>query len=55
MIPLLFDIYNKFVIYWLDIYEIVHSGSWTLDKMGEMSTAVAADINGDGLYTNEDR
>lgn len=38
-----------------NIYDIVGSGSWTLDKMGEMSAVVAADINGDGLYTNEDR
>lgn len=38
-----------------NIYDIVSSGLWSLDKLGEMSTAVAADINGDGLYTNEDR
>jgi Bacterial extracellular solute-binding protein. len=38
-----------------NIYDIVREGSWSLDKLGEMSTAVAADVNGDGLYTNEDR
>lgn len=38
-----------------NIYDIVREGSWTLDKLTEMSRAVAADINGDGKYTTEDQ
>ena len=35
-------------------YELVKSGNWTLDKMVEMSKAVAHDIDGDGVMTTAD-
>lgn len=38
-----------------NIYDIVRDGTWTLDKLTEMSKAVAEDINGDGNYTTEDQ
>ncbi len=31
-----------------DVYEIVRSGSWTLDKVAELSKGVYKDVNGDG-------
>ena len=38
-----------------DPYQLVANGTWTIDKMSEMALAVAADINGDGQWGNEDR
>ncbi len=31
-----------------DVYEIVRSGAWTLDKVAELSKGVYKDVNGDG-------
>lgn len=36
-------------------YELVKSGKWTWDKLAEMSAAVSADVNGDGVFDKEDR
>lgn len=37
-------------------YELVRSGKWTMDKVGEMMLATTEDLNGDGEYTlNADR
>lgn len=36
-------------------YELVDSGKWTLDKLGELSTKASADLNGDGKYDLEDK
>lgn len=36
-------------------YDIVDSGKWTLDKLGELSTQAAQDLNGDGKYDLEDK
>ncbi len=38
-----------------DMYEVVRSGKWTIDKMYEMSKLVAADVNSDGKFNSEDR
>ncbi len=38
-----------------DMYEIARSGKWTLDKLEELSKAVIADLNGDGVYDANDR
>ncbi len=35
-------------------YELVRSGNWTMDEMGQMLTTVSADVNGDEKYTLED-
>jgi ABC-type glycerol-3-phosphate transport system substrate-binding protein len=35
-------------------YELVKSGNWTLDKLGEMAKHVARDLNGDGKMTDAD-
>jgi len=32
-----------------DPFEMVKSGTWTLDRLNEMATAVAADLNGDAV------
>lgn len=32
-------------------YELVRSGKWTMDKVGEMMLASTEDLNGDGEYT----
>ena len=37
-----------------DIYAVIDSGSWTLDKLSEYSEGVYTDLNGDGLQGNED-
>ena len=37
-----------------DIYEIVKSGQWTLDKMIEHTANVAQDLNGDSKYIEAD-
>nr|MBQ4317909.1 hypothetical protein [Clostridia bacterium] len=36
-------------------YELVNNGTWTIDKMHEMSAKVAADTDGDGKITTADR
>ena len=36
-------------------YELVHSGKWTWDKLGEMAKPVSADINGDGVFDVNDQ
>lgn len=38
-----------------DPYELVRSGKWTIDKLGEMASGVAADLNGDSQFDSEDR
>jgi len=35
-------------------YDLVNEKTWTLDKMLEMGSAVAADLNNDGEYTGDD-
>ena len=37
-----------------DLYELVQSGKWTLEKMMEYVKRVGADLNGDGAYTDAD-
>lgn len=37
-----------------DLYTLVSSGGWTLAKLAEYAKLVSGDVNGDGLYTNED-
>ena len=37
-----------------DLYELVQSGKWTLDKMMEYVKMVGADLNGDGKYDQND-
>ncbi|MBO5220055.1 MAG: extracellular solute-binding protein, partial [Clostridia bacterium] len=37
-----------------NLYELVDSGKWTLDKMLEMGELVSADINADGNWGKED-
>ena len=36
-------------------YELVDSGKWTLDKLGELAAIASADLNGDGKYDLEDK
>ena len=38
-----------------DIYDVVRSGKWTLDKFGELCRIVAGDENGDGVMDENDR
>ena len=38
-----------------NLYEVVKSGNWTLDKVSEVSKNIAADLNGDGIMGEEDR
>lgn len=38
-----------------DPYKLVKSGKWTIDKMIEMGTGVAGDLNGDTKYDKNDR
>ncbi len=35
-------------------YEIVISGKWTFDKLAELGDSVSSDINGDGLFDEND-
>ena len=35
-------------------YELVRTGKWTIEKLGELSKAVSLDLNGDGEYKMED-
>ncbi|MBE6560767.1 MAG: hypothetical protein E7662_06550 [Ruminococcaceae bacterium] len=38
-----------------NLYELVSTGKWTIDKMGELINQSLTDVNGDGVYTsNED-
>ena len=37
-----------------DIYTVIDSGTWTLDKLSEYSEGVYTDLNGDGQQGNED-
>lgn len=37
-----------------DIYEIVKSGDWTIDKLAELSANVSGDVNGDTIYNEND-
>ncbi|MCL2517753.1 MAG: ABC transporter substrate-binding protein [Oscillospiraceae bacterium] len=36
-------------------YEIVNDGRWTWDKLIQMASVASADIDGDGVFTAEDR
>jgi len=36
-------------------YDLVYDGTWTWDKLREMSEAVATDLNGDGVRDENDR
>ncbi|MBQ3954795.1 MAG: hypothetical protein II680_02820 [Clostridia bacterium] len=36
-------------------YELVNEGRWTLDRMRDMGSAVATDLNGNGRWDDEDR
>ena len=38
-----------------NMYDLVRSGKWTIDKMAEMCAAVANDLNGNGQVDKEDR
>lgn len=37
-----------------DVYELVRSGKWTLDKLAELSAMVGQDLNGDTVYDEND-
>lgn len=37
-----------------DIYEVVNSGKWTLDKLGEYTKDAVRDANGDGQFDTDD-
>jgi len=37
-----------------NLYELVNSGKWTVDKMGELINQSLADLNGDGVYKATD-
>jgi|LSQX01.2.fsa_nt_gb ABC-type glycerol-3-phosphate transport system substrate-binding protein len=36
-------------------YDLVRSGTWTMDKLTEMCSSVTSDVNGDGKLNMEDR
>lgn len=36
-------------------YDLVDSGKWTLDKLGEIAALTAEDLNGDGKYDTNDK
>ena len=38
-----------------DMYEVVRSGKWTIDKMIEMAKIPSKDLNGDGVYDENDQ
>ncbi len=51
-------IFNKTLWNSLDLnnpYDMVNSGTWTLDTMKEMAEGVTADLNGDSTLTQEDQ
>lgn len=37
-----------------DLYQLVHDGKWTIDKMREVYSDVTTDINGDGKMSGDD-
>ena len=37
-----------------DLYQLVHDGKWTMDKMHELYSDVTNDVNGDGKMDGED-
>lgn len=37
-----------------DLYSIVDSGDWTLDKLEELTTNIYEDVNGDGIHDEND-
>lgn len=36
-------------------YSLVNEGTWTIDKLAEMSRIVTEDLNGDGVYNQDDK
>lgn len=56
---------NSFVIYFNtevaenykieNLYELVESGKWTLDKLAEIAQIASEDLNGDGNYDENDK
>ena len=38
-----------------DLYELVHNGEWTIDKVAEITKKISADVNSDGRYDANDR
>lgn len=38
-----------------DPYQMVRNGTWTLDRLQELTRAVSEDLNGDGIMDNNDR
>jgi len=42
-----YDLAEKYQL--ADPFEMVTNGTWTFDRLNEMATAVAADLNGDGV------
>lgn len=59
MIYYLYGVYfNQEILTEYDLespYDLVQSGTWTLDKMSEMSSGIYIDLNGDGQQGFEDR
>ena len=37
-----------------DPYALVRDGKWTIDKLGEMGLSACQDVNGDGVYDDND-
>jgi len=37
-----------------DVYALVNNGTWTIDKLYEISSAVSSDLNGDSKFDEED-
>ena len=38
-----------------NLYELVHEGKWTVDRMTELCKAVARDLDGDGIMADKDQ
>ena len=38
-----------------DLYQLVHDGKWTLDKLIEYSSSLSADLDGNGTYDGSDQ
>ena len=38
-----------------DLYDLVDSGEWTLDKLTELTQAVSKDLDGDGAFNDNDQ
>ncbi len=38
-----------------NLYDVVESGKWTIDKFGELMKVGTEDLNGDGIYDDTDR